>query len=86
VGAVPRRNVQVREGRPAFLKKSSKKLLIILASACPDRQKPSSAKVFWFFFFKKERLSGTWPRLAFGSPAHSNAAPSSKTICSTDGL
>jgi hypothetical protein len=44
---VPRRNLQVRAGRSAFLKKSSKKLLIVLASACPDRPKPIDVPPTW---------------------------------------
>jgi hypothetical protein len=53
VGAVPPRNVPVRTGRPAFLKKSSKKLLIILASACPDTLAQVSQAFFGSFFQKR---------------------------------
>jgi hypothetical protein len=52
VGAVPRRYLQVRAGRPAFLKKSSKKRLIVLASACRDGLSQVSQK-FSGSFFKK---------------------------------
>jgi hypothetical protein len=53
LGAVPRLCLQVRAGKPAFLKKSGKKLLIILASACPDRLSHVLQKFFGSFFRKR---------------------------------
>jgi hypothetical protein len=45
--------LQVRAGRPAFLKKGSKKRLIILASACPERLSHVLQKFFGSFFQKR---------------------------------
>jgi hypothetical protein len=59
VAAVPRRNLPVGAGRPAFLKKRSKKTFDHFGFGLSGKAQPSFARVFGFFFSKK---NGFLPR------------------------